>query len=140
MDDFYREKQESRMLLYGPRRSPRSVFDKFMRTYGPMNADILCAVAVNSFTPFVEGGGPLLVREVAWTLDPGFFHRSVADVVEGVRSLAKEGLVRILPEPDYCHLESRILPSEALMEEVSTYIRSVEEGAHAGDPAEVDPA
>jgi hypothetical protein len=124
MKEFYEEQQDARLLLYthmsGRRKSP---FYLYSRKYGPLSASILTALAVNSLTPFAAHGSLLEVRELSWTLDPDGYHRLVADVIEDVRQLSLEAQLRCLPESGHCHLESRLLPAESLIEEFTTYIR-----------------
>jgi hypothetical protein len=47
----------------------------------------------------------------------------VADVIQDVRELSMEGQLRCLTEGEHCHLESRLLPAESLIDEFTTYIR-----------------
>ena len=124
MDEFYAEQQDARLLLYthvsGKQKSP---FYLYSRKYGPLGANILTALAVNSLTPSAAHGSLLETRELAWTLDPDGYHRLVADVIQDVRQLSMEGQLRCLPEGEHCHLESRLLPAESLIEDLTTYIR-----------------
>lgn len=120
---FDEERHKVRMAMYSGRRGHRrSVFERYMREFGPVAADVAFAVMINAMTPFTEGGGPISVREVAWALDPLRYHAIAGDVIEAARSLKLNNLIRILPDDDQCQLFSVLLPSERLMDEFTGYI------------------
>jgi len=120
--EFAEERQKVRMAMYAGKRGRRSVFDRYMREYGPLSADVAFAVMINALTPFTESGGPISVRETAWAIDPRRYHVIVGDVIDAVKSLKQNNLVRILPEEDQCQLFSVLLPSEQLMDDFNAYI------------------
>jgi len=122
VDEFEKDKQDALLKFYSSANGTlTSPFYRYTRLYGALGAEILTVVALNSLTPLSEG--LMTVREVAWTIYPGAYLGIVADVLDKVDSLAKEGMLRILPEARICYLESAIMPAEELMDEFASYLR-----------------
>jgi hypothetical protein len=125
--EFEAEKHEVDKLVYaGPRTKPVSFFEKNMREFGPLAADVLVAVTVNSVTPFTSREAGILVRDVAWTLRPRFPHEIAPAVVESAKTLQDANKLRVFPEPEFCHLESYLLPTEETLVEFGDFLRREE--------------
>ena len=121
--DFRKERESVRALMYsGPRGKRLSVFERYMRIYGPITADVATAVVVNELTPYVNRGPLALVRDIAYAVEPYEFHGTVGKVIDAVQTLKRDGLVRFLPEPDHCFLCSGILPTESLLGDFTQYL------------------
>ncbi len=121
---FYEERRKVQMAMYSGKRGRQiSLFERYMRGFGPVAADVAFTVMVNALTPFTESGGPINVRDIAWAIDPLRYHVIVRDVFEAVKLLKQHDLVRVLPEDQY-HLFSILLPSEQLMDEFTGYINT----------------
>jgi hypothetical protein len=120
----YRQMRDTvhRLMYSGPRGQKLSVFERYMRTYGPIAADVATAVMVNELTPYVCGGALATVRDIAYAIAPYDYHRMAGNVIEAVQTLKKDTLVRLIPEPDYCQMFSGVLPTEALISDFTQYL------------------
>jgi hypothetical protein len=123
VDDYRKQRDSVRAQMYsGPRGQKLSVFERYMRSYGPIAADVATAVVVNELTPFVRGGSLATVRDIAYTIAPDDYHRMAGKVIEAVHTLRKNALVRLLPEPDNCQMFSCVLPAETLISDFTQYL------------------
>jgi hypothetical protein len=120
----YRKRRDAvRSIMYsGPRKQRLSVFERYMRLYGPVAADVATAVVVNELTPYVKDGALITVRDIAYAIAPYDYHRMAGNVIEAVQTLKKDALVRLIPEPDYCQMFSGVLPTEALFSDFTQYL------------------
>ncbi len=122
-EDYRKEREAVRTLMYSGLRGRRlSVFERYMRTYGPITADVATAVVVNELTPYVNHGPLALVRDIAYAVEPYEYHGLAGKVIDAVQVLRRDGLVRLLPEPDNCLLCSGILPGESLVGDFTQYL------------------
>ena len=123
VEDYRKERDSVHSLMYsGPRGKKLSVFERYMRTYGPITADVASAVVVNELTPFVSGGSLATVRDIAYSIIPCDYHQMAGKVIEAVQTLKKESLIRLYPEPDYCQMSSAVLPTETLTSDFTEYL------------------
>jgi hypothetical protein len=122
---FYTEKHQVRRAMYSsPRGQRQSVFERYMRRFGPMAADVAFSVMMNSLAPFTDNGTPMNVREVAWALDPMRYHLIVGDVIDAAEGLKHGGVIRVLPDCEQCHLFSVLLPSQEFTGEFTGYVET----------------
>jgi hypothetical protein len=122
-EDYRKQRDAVRALMYsGPRGRRLSVFERYMRTYGPLVSDVATAVMVNEFTPYVRSGQFALVRDIAYAIAPYDYHRIAGDVIGAVQTLKQADLVRIYPEPEHCQMCSAVLPAEPLISDFAQYL------------------
>lgn len=123
VEDYRKERDRTHAQMYsGPRGQRLSVFERYMRSYGPMAADVATAVMVNELTPFVRVGSLATVRDIAYSIIPCDYHQMAGKVIEAVQTLKKESLIRLYPEPDYCQMSSAVLPTETLTSDFTEYL------------------
>jgi hypothetical protein len=123
LEDYRKQRDAVRALMYsGPRGRRLSVFERYMRTYGPLVSDVATAVMVNEFTPYVRSGQLAMVRDIAYAIAPYDYHRIAGDVIGAVQTLKQADLVRLYPEPENCQMCSAVLPAESLVSDFTRFL------------------
>lgn len=121
VDDMYEAEREARQKLFGGSLYQSSPLGRYWKEYGEDAGHVLTMVLLSDMGQV--GSGPLSVREIAWCLDPKYFHRMLARARAAVRQLAKENIVELAPEGNTIHLFQRVIATEPVLDDFLSFLR-----------------
>lgn len=125
VDDVYAEEAKAQRRLFAGSDYCRSPLAGLRQRYGEDDTHILTAALLAEIGQV--GDGPLSVRELAWVMDPKYFHRTLGAVRGRVRELRMLGAVELIPESETgVRLYHRVLAADDVMDEFLHFLRAAD--------------
>lgn len=125
VEDVYAEEAEAKKELFDSSDYRRSPLAALRQQYGEDDVHILTAALLAEIGQVSDG--PLSVRELAWVMDPKYFHRTLGAVRNQIRHLRMLGAVELLPDAeDNVRLYHRVLVAEEMVDEFLRFLREAD--------------
>lgn len=125
VDDIYAEEAEAKKQLFDGSDYRRSPLAGLRQQYGEDDVHILTAALLAEIGQVSDG--PLSVRELAWVMDPKYFHRTLGAVRSRVYHLRVLGAVDLIPDAvEGVRLYHRVLVVEEMVDEFLRFLRDAD--------------
>lgn len=125
VDDVYADEAKAKKEIFGGAAFRRSPLAGLRQRYGEDDTHILTAAMLAEIG--LVSDGPLSVRELAWVMDPKYFHRTLGAVQNRVRCLKTAEAVELVPDGDEgVRLYHRVLVAEETVDEFLQFLRQAD--------------